>query len=510
MSIRHKLDSFSRDLRFGFRQLRKNPAFTVTAILTLALGVGANTVVFGVLNAVLLRPLPFRDANRLVSIFSIKDGIQIGPSALDARDFSRQNHTFEKLAVFDQWRKNVITSGAGAEPENQIVGLTSSDFFQALGIHPMLGRMFTDEEASVGHNHVALITESFWKTHYARSRAILGRTLIINSDTYTIVGVLPDTIPSWMNSTHSPIGIWEPFMPTPDTWSENGRGGRNYGTVGLLKPDVTIQQARSDLARIAANLAAAYPVDKGIGVTVEPLIRVRAGDLRPQLFLLMGAVTLILLIACSNLASLLLARNSARQREFATRAALGANRNVLIRQILVETLLISWVGGGCGITLAWLINMMIRQQHPAGMPQLAELTLDWRVFLFTFLISTLTNLLFGIAPAILHTRINLVESLKDGGRNSGDRSRQSFRQVLVTAQVALSLMLMVGASLLVETIVRLQSQDLGFSIDHLLKAHFFLPEMQYPTPEAITRFCDARICTRLPDVKITYGRYSAA
>ncbi|HUH62348.1 MAG TPA: ABC transporter permease [Terracidiphilus sp.] len=479
-----------RDLRFGVRQLAKNPSFTLTAVLTLALGIGANTAVFSVLDSVLLRPLPFANSARLARIYSVAKGVSIGPSPLDARDFARQNHTFEKIAVFDQWRKNVITSKAGDNAENVNVGLGNLDLFETLGIRPMVGRLFTEDEGQAGRNHVALISDQFWQSHYGRDPAILGRKITINGAPYTIIGVLPHGLPGWLRGVSASLEVWEPFLPTPDIWDEPQRGGRNFTAVGLLKPGVTMARAEADLKTIAANLASAYPIDRGFDVKLEPLVVSRGGDLRPQLYLLMGAVALILLIACSNLAALLLARNTARQREFAMRGVLGAARVVLVRQILAETLLVSLLGGAMGVALAVSIDALIRQKHPAAIPQLGEVALDWRVLVFTFAVAVGTSLIFGLAPAVMNTRINYAEALREGARGSSAPARHVFRKALVIAQIALSLVLTVSAALLLQTILRLVDQEMGFRADHLLKAHFFLPGGQYPAPDAITRFCD--------------------
>jgi predicted permease len=501
-------EHLGRDLRYGVRQLRKSPGFAFTAVATLALGIGANTAVFSVLNALLLRPLPFPNSDRIVRIYSVEHNLPIGPSPLDSRDFARQNHTFEKLAVFDQWRKNVVTSNPGDMPESLHVGLGPLELFQALGVHPIIGRLFTADEGVVGRNHVVLLTESFWQNHYARNPAVLGQVVTFNSFPYTIIGVIPDVIPGWLRGVDTPIELWEPFLPTPNVWDELQRGGRNYTTVGLLKPGVTLQQAQADLRTIAANLAATYPIDRNIGVLVQPLVASRAGDLRPQLYLLMAAVTLILLITCSNLAALLLARNTARQREFAMRAALGARRAVLIRQILVETLLVSLAGGACGIALASAIDSLFRHVHPQSLALLSGVTLDARVLSFTLLTAAGASLVFGLAPAVFNTRIDFVEALKEGARGSSAPVRHWFRKVLVIGQIALSLMLTVGAALFVQTIVHLVHQDMGFRVDHLLKAHFFMPDEQYPTPDAKTRFCEIfserlRALPGVRDVSIT-------
>jgi predicted permease len=481
------LESIWADTQYALRQLARSPGFALTAILTLTLGIGANTAVFGVLNSVLLRPLPFTQPDRLVRILAVKNGNPIGPSPPDARDFSFSNHTFEHLAVYDTWRKNVVTSKAGDTPEQHVVGLTSADFFAVLDIRPVLGRLFTAQEGEPGRNHVALITESFWQTHYGRSPDVLGQKLIINDVAYSIVGVLPDAIPDWFHGV--PLQVFEPFLPDPAIWQETSRGSRDYSSIGRLRAGVTLQQAQADLATIAANLAAVHPVDHGFGVVVQPLAGYHVGQLRSSLLLLVGAVTLILLIACSNLAALLLARNTARRREFALRAALGASRLTLIRQILVETLLLSFLGGFFGVMLAWFCEVVLRREHPASIPQLAALVLDWRVLLFAGIAAIATSLLFGLAPALMNTRISLIEALKDGGRSSGAPARQSFRKTLVVAQLALSLLLLVAAGLFIQSIFRLQNQKLGFRVDHLLKAHFYLPPAQYSSPEAITRFC---------------------
>jgi putative ABC transport system permease protein len=483
-------ERFWQDIRYALRQIRKSPGFAAVVILVLALAIGANASVFSVLNAVLLRPLEFPNRNRLVEITSIKDGKPVGVSGPDLRDFAMQNHTFAKMAIYDQWRKNVSTSPRGDDAAEVLVGLAPPEFFEALGIQPLLGRLFTAEEALEGRNHVALITESFWTSHYQRDPRILGRTLSINDQPYTIIGVLPATIPGWLHRAQAQLPVFEPFVPGPGLGSEQWRGGRGNGAIGLLKPDATVAKAQADLARIAENLAATHPTDRGVGISIAPLATMRTGDLRPLLLLLMGAVGLILMIACSNLAALLLARNTARQREFAMRKALGAGRAALIRQILTETLMLSLMGSACGLALAWGATGALRTTDPGKIPQLLAVTLDWRVMLFTLAAGLGTCLLFGMAPALLSARLDAADALKEGGRASRGASRQGLRKVLVTAQIGLSLMLLVGAGLLIQTLERLEDQDLGFRVDHLVRGHFYLPPAQYPTADTITRFCD--------------------
>ncbi len=481
-----QFERFLQDVHYALRQMWKSPGFAVVVVLVLALAIGANASVFSVLNAVLLRPLEFPNANRLVQITSLKEGNPVGVSGPDWRDLATQSQTFEKMAIYDQWAKNVSTSPSGDDAAEVLVGLAPAEFFEALGIQPLLGRLFTAEEA-LDRNHVALITEAFWKSHYQRDPKILGRTLTINDQPYTIIGVLPATIPGWLHRAQAQLPVFEPFLPGPN---EQGRGGRGYGAIGLLRPGVTIEKAQADLARIAGNLAATHPVDRGLTVAVVPLATMRTGDLRPLLLLLMGAVCLTLLIACSNLAALLLARNTARQREFAMRKALGAGRAALARQILTEILVLSLTGSAGGLALAWGATHTLRMTDPGKIPQLLALTLDWRVVVFTLAAGLGTCLFFGLAPALLSARLDAAGVLKEGGRTSSGASRQGFRRAMVTAQIALSLMLLVGAGLLIQTLERLERQDLGFRVDHLIRGHLYLPPAQYPTAETITRFCD--------------------
>ena len=485
------IESVVLDVRLAARMLRKAPVFTSVAVLTLALGIGANAAIFSVLSAVLLRPLPFPDADRLVRVFSIKDGVSTGPSALDARDLGRESHTFEKLVVYDTWRKNLSSAPTSPDPEQIRVGLVPAEYFQVLGMRPVIGRLFTSEENRWGNHHVALLSNTFWQTHFGGDREILGKTVRINGEAYTIIGIVPDTVPTWMDARNEKVGVFTPFAPDAEIWSETSRGGRGFATIGLLKSGVTIQQATADLQAVAASLAKRYPIDRGFGVTLEPLAQSRVGNLRPILLLLMAAVGLTLLIACSNVANLLLARYGVRQREFATRTALGAGRSRLLRQLLTESVLLSLVGGGAGVALAWLGIGILERLHPAGISQLAEARIDVRVLLFTFAVSGLTSIAFGVLPALAGARVGPADALKEGGRTgSGGRQRRVLRQALVVAEVAFSLMLLIGAGLLMKSLLRLRAQDLGFREDHLLTEHLFLPETRYPGPAAITQFCD--------------------
>lgn len=491
------LERFQRDVKYAARSLRKNPLFTLVAVLTLALGIGANTAIFSTMDALMLRPLPFPAADQLVRIYSTKNGVPIrgtgaagGPSLLDMRDFAQNSHSFQRMVAYDAWRKNV-SFGNFAEPEQMRVGLVPAAYFEILEIQPIMGRLFTEEENHEGKNYVAAISARLWSERFARDKAILGQKIHINDEPYTIVAIMPDVVPEWMESVGvGPIEVWTPFALS-GVLSEGSRGSRGDFALARMKPGVSLEQAQADLATIAAALAAAHPADEGIGVSVKRLADTRVGELRPMLFLLMGAVSLILLIACVNLANLLLARNSARQRELSVRAALGAGRAALVRHLLAETLLLSLIGGAVGLGLAQIGLASLTRMHPAKLEQLNSLEIDWRVLAFTLLVSLLTSLLFGLAPALSGTRLNLVDALKQGGRSGSlGRPTQRIRNLLVVTEMAMSLMLLVGATLLVRSIVLLEHQRLGIRQDHLLKGHIYVPGVRYPNPGAIARFCD--------------------
>jgi putative ABC transport system permease protein len=498
----HLLETLWQDIRYGARMLRKAPGFTAVAVLTLALGIGANTAIFSVIENVMFRALPFTAPDQIVRIYSTENGTPItpsgsgrpgGPSPADFLDFAARNHTFQQMAVYDTWRKNVSFGDSVGEPEQVWVGLMPGAYFKALDVKPIMGRFFTANESYKGKHYIAAISEELWKNRYGGDKEILGKKIRINDETYTIVAVMPDVIPEWMEE--KTVQVWTPFGfadALSDLWTESGRRGRGYGALGRIKPGVSIQQAQADLSTIAASLAAEHPVDRGIGVKLERLSDTRARNLRSILFLLMGAVSLILLIACVNLANLLLARNSVRERELAMRAALGAGRKRLVRQLLAETLLLACLGGGAGLLLAELGITALTRMRPADLPQLSSIGIDWRVLVFTVFVSLVTSVIFGLGPALNASRLNLAESLKLGGRSgTAGSNAPRMRNALVVVEMAMSLMLLIGATLLIQSVVHLQRQQLGIrAADHLLTGHFYLPPVHYTNPGAITRFSD--------------------
>jgi putative ABC transport system permease protein len=490
------LERFARDVKYAARSLRKTPGFAVVAVLTLALGIGANTAIFSAINALMLQPLPFTAAEQLVRIYSIQKGMfntfanPDGPSVLDVRDFAQRSRSFQKMVAYDTWPKNVSFGESAFQPEQMSVGLVPAAYFEILDIRPIIGRLFSEDENREGKNYVAAISAQLWRNRLDGDPSVLGRKIRINGEPYTIVAVMPDVIPPWVEpGRHSEI--WTPFPYSPDMWSESGRGERGYAVLARLQPGVSLEHAQADLSVIAAALAAEHPVDQGVGVAVKRLADSRVGALRPMLYVLMGAVSLILLIACVNLANLLLARNSARQHELAVRAALGAGRGGLVRQLLVETLFLSLIGGAVGFACADVGLRVLARVHPENLPQLGSVGIDWRVLTFSLLVSLFTSLLFGLAPAFMGTRLNLVDALKQGGRSgTPGRSSQRVRSLLVITEMAMCLMLLVGASLLVRSLVRLQGQNLGIRQDHLLRGRIYLPPVRYSDPGVRTRFCD--------------------
>ncbi len=487
-------ESVWRDMRYGARMLSRAPAFTLVAVLTIALGVGANTAVFSVADAVLLRPLPFAHADRLVRLYSVGHGNPVGPSDGDVRDYSTESHAFETLVLYDFWPKNVSGNTPEARPEQMRIGLVPSEYFAAFGVTPIIGRVFTTDETRPGNDHVVLLSDHYWRAHFAGSRAALGQTVRINEEPYSIIGVMPDAIPEWVNvgpAWRGQVAMWTPRVIPDDAYGPLHRADRGGETIGLLRPGISVSAATADVQRIAERLAERYPVDRGFSARVVPLSETRTGKLGPTLLLLLASAGMILLIACTNVASLLLARHTGRRHEFVIRASLGASRFALVRQLVAEHLTLALLGAAGGLAVAWLGVVILANLRPENLPQLAGVHMDARVLLYALGLSVGTGVLFGIIPALPATRGNLGTTIREGGRSgTAGRRRQVEQHALVVAQIACCVVLVLWTSLLVKSLLRLEHQDTGFRNDRLLTARLYLPRSRYADAPAITRFCE--------------------
>ena len=464
-----------QDLRYGVRMLWKSPGFTVVTILALALGIGANSAIFSVVNSVLLRPLPYKTADRLVLLSEWSQQVpNMSVSYPNYQDWRDQSTVFEQLAAF---RGGSYTLTGAGEPELLLSREVSASFFPALGVAPVLGRNFTPAEDKPGGDRAALISHGLWQQRFGARADIVGQPLTLNNRSYTVVGVLPQDF-QWQAQVDLfvPIGLGADQMQDRDSHP-------GIYLVGLLRPGVTLAQARSEMTTITARLAQQYPKENtGNAFTLAGLQEFATQSIRPALLVLLAAVGFVLLIACANVANLLLARSATRAKEIAIRTALGAGRWRIIRQLLTESLLLSLAGGVLALLIAkWGIDALVALL-PTGLPPLLLLHvgLDTRVLLFTFVVSVFTGLLFGLAPAIQISRSNLNEALKEGGRTGGTGAHRNYvRSLLVVAEVALSLLLLVGAGLLMKSFLNLQQADIGFNPDRLLTMRVSLPEARY-------------------------------
>ena len=462
-----------QDLRYGFRMLVKNPGFALIAILALALGIGANTAIFSVVNAVLLRPLPYATADRLVYVEAVNPAQGITNSNVSPPDFSdwkNQSQTFEDMAAF-------ITGGAilsgNAEPERVPGAYVTASFFSLLGAKPALGRALVAEDDRPGAEDVTVISHGLWQRRFGADPNILGSKVNISGTSTTIVGVMPAGF-----EFMEPMDVWRPIGLD---YAKERRDNRYLQVIALLKPGVSIEQAQAQLNSITQRLSQSYTeTNTGWGTKLVGLHELLVEDVRPGLLLLLGAVGFVLLITCANVANLLLARAASRRREIAVRAALGASRLRVIRQLLTESLLLSLTGGTLGLLLSiWLTDLLV-SISPANSPRLDEVSLDGRVLLFTLVVTCLIGLLFGLAPALQASHVNLNEALKEGGRGFSEGWRRNHvRKLLVVAEVALSLMLLVGAGLLIKSFMLLRETDPGFDAANVLTMRVSVPGAKY-------------------------------
>jgi predicted permease len=453
--------NFGQDVRYGLRVVRKNPGFTAIAVLTLALGIGANSALFSVVNGVLLNPLPFPDPHELVALYSRTGTFQESSiSYPNFLDWQKDNHSFAYLGAFRSDDFNM--TGVG-EPERLHAHMISAEFFPALGLQPLLGRNFRPEEDRAGAGPVAILSDGIWKRKFGSSREVLGTSITLNGSVYTVIGVAPAHITGLSPSdVYVPIGQW-----TDPTFRDR-RIGMGMNSIGRLRPGVSIEQARADMSRVAENLAAAYPeADKGSGVTLVPLKTDVVGDVRGILLVLLGAVSFVLLIACANVANLLLARSTDRAREFAIRSALGAGPVRVLRQLLTESVLLGIAGGSIGLALAKVGTKVILAALPGTLPRTEEISLDSHVLLYTFGLSLLTGIAFGLLPALKALRPDLHETLKEGGRGASG-ARHRAQSVFVAVEMALAVVLLIGAGLMIRTLSALWNVNPGFDASNVL------------------------------------------
>jgi len=470
------MQTLLQDLRYGARMLLKKPGFTLIAVITLSLGIGANTAIFSVVNAVLIRPLPYEESERLVFLSERSQQLEgMSISYPNYVDWRARNNVFEKIGVYNGFSSYNLT-GSG-EPERLRAGQVSADLFAALRVNVALGRIFTSEEDKPGAEPVVVLSHALWQRRFGGDPNIINRTIKLSDRGYTVIGVMPAGY-----RFPSGVEIWVPAgqLSGSTSWQSRGNHPGLYG-VARLKPGATIEQARAEMENIAVALEKEYPnTNQGNRVTITPLRDAIVGNIGTALWVLLGAVGCVLLIACANVANLLLARASTRQREIAVRVAMGAGRWRIMRQLLTESVLLAVAGGGLGVALSlWGVDLILAVS-PDSIPRAAEIGLDRGVLAFTAAVSILTGLIFGLAPALQASKVQLHDALKESGR-SLVAGRHWSRSVLVVAETALTLALLVGAGLLIRSFYNLYRVNPGFVYDRLLSFSISLPEQKYAT-----------------------------
>jgi putative ABC transport system permease protein len=471
------METLLKDIRYGVRNLLKHPTFAATALITLAIGIGANSTIFSFVNGILLRPLPYPQSERLVVIneTAFKQGVSaMSISFPNFLDWRAQNRVFEDISAFGDGSSFSLT-GAG-EPERLRGASVSQGTFELLRVAPVLGRTFTGEEDHPKQDAVVILGNGLWQRRFGSDPQVIGKTVILNSRQRTVVGVMPAGFKFPENAE-----LWVPLGLDTTMFTRTDHG---LGCIARLKDSVRLAQARAEMDVIARRIEEQNPVtNEGLGVTISSLHTVLAGDYRKALLILLGVVGFVLLVACANVANLMLARTSARQKEFAVRAALGASRWRIIRQTLTESVLISVLGAGVGLLLAvWGVKLMLAL-IPVKLPFWMNFNLDYRVLAFTSGVSLLTALIFGTMPAVFGTRIDLNSTLKEGGRSANASARHRTRGLLVIAEVALALMVLVGAGLMIQSFMNLRHVGPGFNEKNVLTFAVILPRAKYEEPQ---------------------------
>jgi len=504
------VNSLSSDLRFALRGLRKSPGFAAVAILTLALAIGVNASIFSVVDAVLVRPLPFPDSSRLVRLFRIdgKSGERSGLSHVEVNALRGESGAFESLAETFPYELSIETPNGTLRSRSAHV---DAELFSILRVRCTLGRVFTPEETQSHGSRIAVLSYRVWRDSFGGDPRIVGRVLNMNGLAYEVIGVLNPVLRSFpIDSTTDrleDVDVWTPLARIRANMLRHKMGlGGFYGVVGRLRPDVSLAQADARVRIVSARLAGQFPAtNDGRVIHMIDLHRAIVGDLRPVLFVLMGAVTMVLMIACANLANLLLARGSGRRKEMAIRRALGAGTAALVRQALTESILLSLIGGLGGTAIAGIGVAVLKRFGPPTMARLHEVTVDWRVLLFTLVISLLTGLAFGIVPALTGVRVDLNEVLKEEPSRGSSGHRSTFRGLLVVVEIAVALTLLCAAGLLTTSLTRLVSVEPGFRADHVLTMKVALPNSRFPNNDraAQVRFFEEllRRLKQRPDVE---------
>ncbi|HEU4477008.1 MAG TPA: ABC transporter permease [Pyrinomonadaceae bacterium] len=479
------METLIRDIRYGARSLMKRPGFTVIALIALALGIGANTAIFSLVNAVLIRPLPFAEPDRLVWAWgNVRTGSnRASVSPPDFLDYRQQNTTFEEFAASFSMPVPLNLTGSG-EPERLTAAAVTGNYFQALGVQPFLGRTFLLENEKPGSDQVALLSYGLWQKRFAGDQSIVNRTIVLDGRTCLVSGVMPQdfNFPQYAE-------LWVPINFEIASGMKQ-RGAHFMRPIGKLKQGVTLAQAQADTDAIARRLEEQYPdTNLSWNLRLEPLRERLVGSTRPTLFILFGAVGFVLLIACANVANLLLVRAAGRQKEIALRTALGAGRFRIMRQMITESVLLALVGGALGTLLAvWGIELLVKLSE-SNIPPTAQVRIDLTVLAFTLLTSLFTGVLFGLAPALRTMKLNLIESLKEGGRSGAEGGQSNrTRSLLVVLESAVALVLLIGAGLLVRSLIQLQNVSPGFDPHNVLTMRVDLPRVKYSTAEKTGSF----------------------
>jgi putative ABC transport system permease protein len=498
------MQSFLNNLRYATRMMGKNPGFSLVALVTLALGIGANTALFSVIDAALLRPLPFHDPSRLVAMRCVDEkdanfGGEISyPAFLDWREQSR---SFESMSV---WNTSSFTYTGGEQPESVPSAVVSANLFSMLGAAPAAGRTFTPEEDRPGGEQLPVILSyEFWQSHFGGDRTVLGRSLTLDHRAYSVVGIMPPHFQFPVQSAR--VELWTTMARDLEGKTAIGsqRGVSYLQVIARLKPGISVASAQSDLALVQDRLNHQYPDNRPRGVAIQSQSEAVAAPVRTALLILLGAVGFVLLIACANVAGLLLARAAARQREITIRSALGASRGMIVRQLLIESMLLAMMGGVLGLLVARWSTLALVRMIPEGLARASEIGLDWRVLLFTFSIALVTGLLFGLAPAVQASKFDLNRSLSEsrGSTNAAPMGAR-LRGALVVSQLAISFVLLIGCGLLLRSFVRLTQVDAGFRSDHVLTFLLDVPTQHYPRAQRPVFIRNLLQSTRnLPGVK---------